>query len=125
MADRTVEDRLREYFSLLPAIRQVAEHLEVTIRHQLLSISGSLERFERIVVKARVKECESAVGSLLRRQEGEVFDSGRANSYTLTSLRDLAGVRVLAFPRSRLAEIDTELRKAFRDWTADPRRRGA
>jgi hypothetical protein len=121
MADRTVEDRLREeYFSLLPEMRRVAEYLEVMIRHQLLSISDRLERFERIVVKGRVKECESAVGSLLRRQEGEVFDPDRIDSYTLTSLKDLAGVRVLAFPRNRLGEIDAEVRKAFPRWTADP-----
>lgn len=32
----------------------------------------------------------------------------------------MAGVRVLAFPRNRLEEIDQELRKKFPDWTADP-----
>jgi len=85
MAGRTVEDRLREeYFTLLTEVRQVAEYLEVMIRHQLLSISGPFEQFERIEVKSRVKECESAVGSLRRRQEGEIFDAGRADSYTLT-----------------------------------------
>jgi hypothetical protein len=53
MANRTVEDRLREeYFNLLPEIRQVAEHLEVTIRHQLLKISGPLELRSRRFVHA-------------------------------------------------------------------------
>jgi len=117
MADRTVEDRLREeYFGLLPEIRRVAEHLEVTIRYQILSISGPLEPFERIQAKSRIKECESAIDSLRRRQPNTaIFDADRIDSYTLTSLKDLAGVRVLAFPRSRLGEIDIELRKVFPD----------
>jgi hypothetical protein len=32
----------------------------------------------------------------------------------------LAGVRVLAFPRSRLAEADRMLRERFHGWMADP-----
>ncbi len=123
MADRTVEDRLREeYFNLLPEIRQVAEYLEVTIRHQILSISGSLEHFERIEVRSRVKGCESAIASLRRRQEGAYFRIETADSYTLTNLKDLAGIRVLVFPRNRLGEIDAMLRrlKLFSSWTADP-----
>jgi hypothetical protein len=32
----------------------------------------------------------------------------------------LAGVRVLAFPRNRLDEIDAALRKTFPRWKADP-----
>jgi len=32
----------------------------------------------------------------------------------------LAGVRVLAFPHSRLAEADRKLRERFQTWTADP-----
>jgi len=51
MAGRTVEDRLREeYFTLLTEVRQVAEYLEVMIRHQLLSIAGPFEQFERIEI---------------------------------------------------------------------------
>jgi hypothetical protein len=48
------------------------------------------------------------------------FQRDRPESYTLTSLNDLAGVRVLAFPRSRLAEVDRLLRKEFATWTSDP-----
>jgi hypothetical protein len=47
------------------------------------------------------------------------FRSGRINEYTLTSLKDLAGVRVLAFPSSRLGQIDTALREVFETWAAD------
>jgi ppGpp synthetase/RelA/SpoT-type nucleotidyltranferase len=124
MPSRTVRDRLREeYFALLPTIRLVTEDLEIEIRHRLRPISRTLDRFEQIQVTSRIKECESAVDSLERRQEGKLFDE--TNSYTLADLRDLAGVRVLAFPPSRLQEIDRSLRDIFRDvsdrpWTADP-----
>jgi hypothetical protein len=40
-------------------MRQVAEHLEVTNNHQLLSIAGPLERFERIAVKAGLRHVQA------------------------------------------------------------------
>lgn len=120
-AERTIEDRLREeYFALLPEIRRVADRLEAEIRYHLLPISGGLRRHERLVVRHRVKSCESALEKLRRRQEGKVFQASRPEIYTLASLNDLAGVRVLAFPRGRLAEKDRLLRREFRTWTADP-----
>lgn len=119
--ERTVEDRLREeYFDLLPAVRRVVEELEAEVRHCLVPISLRLDEYERLVVTSRVKECESALDSLRRRQEGATFDSGKPELYSLDSLNDLAGVRVLAFPRSRLAEADRKLRARFPTWTADP-----
>ena len=121
MAERTVEDRLREeYFDLLPTIHRVTEHLEAEIKYRILPITRGLDKFERVVVRSRIKECESAVESLRRRQEGAVFDPSCIGAYTLTGLKDLAGVRVLAFPQSRLSEIDEALRKVFHLWTADP-----
>jgi len=121
MLERTIEDRLREeYFELLPDIRRVAEHLEAEVKYYLLPISRQLDMFERLVVTSRIKECESALEALRRRQEGATFDRDRPELYTLSSLNDLAGVRVLAFPRTRLAEIDLEVRKRFSDWNSDP-----
>src|SRR5690348_8063573 len=121
MAERTVEDRLREeYFALLPDIRRVAEELESEVRHCLLRISLKLHRHERLVVTSRVKECESAVDALRRRQEGGTYDRDRPQLYTLNSLKDLAGVRVSVFPRSRLTEVNQGLRTRFPDWEADP-----
>ncbi len=117
MGERTVEDRLREeYFELLPDIRRVAEELQTEVRHCLLPISGSLDWHERLVVASRIKECESALGALHRRQEGATFDSDRPELYTLTDLNDLAGVRILVFPRSRLTGTDRELRQRFSSW---------
>ncbi len=124
MTERTIEDRFREeYFDLLPEIRRVAEHLEAEVRYRVLPVSDRLDRFEKLVVSSRVKDCESAVDSLRRRghrQEGATFDRDRAGEYTLSSLKDLAGVRVLAFPSRRRAEIDAALRAVFPSWTSDP-----
>lgn len=118
---RTVEDHLRsEYFELLPEVRRVAEELETTIRHCLLPISSKLDGFERIAVKSRVKDCESAVEALRRRQEGATFDRSRVEVYTLKDLKDLAGVRVLVFPRRRITEVDALLVDKYRGWVADP-----
>lgn len=121
MAERTPEDRLREeYFVLLPVVRRVMEELEAEVRHCLLPLSSKLHKHERLVVTSRVKDCESALGALRRRQEGATFDSDKTDSYTLTSLNDLAGVRVLAFPRSRRIEADFDFRQRFKSWASDP-----
>lgn len=122
MPERSVEDRLREeYFELLPDIRRVAEQLEAEVRYIVLPISLKLQKHERLIVTSRLKECGSAVEALRRRQEGATFDREREpESFTLTSLNDLAGVRVLGFPRTRLAEVDRELRRRFSNWVSDP-----
>jgi ppGpp synthetase/RelA/SpoT-type nucleotidyltranferase len=121
--ERTIEDRLREgYFVLLPEIRRVVEQLEAEVRYHVLPISRGLETYERMVVKSRIKECESALDALRRRQEGATFDRDRPGLYTLAHLNDLAGIRILVFPRSRLTEVDEALRnrKPFTSWNSDP-----
>ena len=118
---RTTEDRLREeYFALLPDVRRVIQELEAEVRHCLLPLLSKLQKHESPIVTSRVKDCESALGALRRRQQGATFDPDRADSYTLTSLKDLAGVRVLAFPRNRWVEADDDLRRRFSSWTPDP-----
>ena len=121
MAIRTIEDRLREeYFELLPQIRRVAEQLATEVGYHTLPISRSLNRPERLDVTSRIKECDSALDALRRRQEGGTFDTDRPELYTLSTLPDLAGVRVLAFPRGLLSEIDQVLREQFSSWHPDP-----
>lgn len=68
------------------------------------------------MVTSRIKECNSALDALRRQQQGATFDRDQPKLYTLTSLKDLAGVRVLVFPRSRLAEIHRVLHKRFLAW---------
>ena len=109
-----------EYFGLLPDMRRVVGELEAEVKHCLLPISLRLDKYERLIVTARVKECESAIDKLRRDQELATFDSGRPELYALASLNDLAGVRILVFPRSRLAEADQKLRRRFSSWKPDP-----
>jgi hypothetical protein len=121
MPERTIEDLLREeYFSLLPEIRKVAWQLEAEIRFHTLQILHSLNHYEQLIVKSRVKECESAIKAVQRRQEGRVFNPDRPEEYSLLSLPDLAGVRVLVFPRGRLVDVDRCLNEFFAEWAADP-----
>lgn len=121
MPERTIEDRLREeYFDLLPEIRRVVWQLETEIRYLTLPILHSLNSYEQLEVRSRVKHCESALNSLRRRVEGRTFDPDRAGEYSILNLRDLAGVRVLVFPNRRLVEVDELLRQRFSGWTALP-----
>src|SRR5204862_1579918 len=92
---RTVEDRLREeYFDLLPEIRRTVVETETRVRRQLLENTLALQRYERLLVTSRAKECDSAVDALRRRQTLGLFDPQRTETYSLTSLPDLAAVRV-------------------------------
>jgi len=127
---RTVEDQLREqYDTLLPELTRVAEHLKTQIQYSILPIARKLRHHEGLIVKARVKECNSAINKLqqynpihpsLPRNPGGVFDRDHPESYTLLDLRDLVGVRVLAFPSGISIEVDKLLRSQFPDWTPDP-----
>jgi hypothetical protein len=121
MFRRTIPDQLREeYFDLLPEIGRVAGYLEAEIRYHTREILQRLQPYEQLVFKSRVKGCESALQSLRRRQEGGTFDAGRPDAYSLLDLPDLAGVRVLVFPRSRLTDVDLVLREVFEGWSYDP-----
>jgi len=123
MSDRTVEDRLREeYFTLLPAIQRATLQLDAEIRYHTRSILNKLAPQEQLVVRARSKECESSINKLKRKQNtpGRVFDPKPTIPYTLLSLSDLAGVRVLAFPNYRVEEIDRALKQHYPEWDDDP-----
>ena len=128
MAYRTIEDRLREeYFALLPEVRRVVEQVEVEVRFSLLHLTTKLHKYERLDVKARVKDCESALGKLRRKQQFHIFDTEPQEPYTLKVLNDLAAVRVYAFPQSRWVDANEVLRSTatFSEWTPDPRMDGA
>ena len=103
---RTVEDRLRaEYFQLVPSMHRTLVALDADVRHHLLPIIISLNRYEQVRVVSRLKECESAVDSLRRRQEARGFDLAKISSYSLSTLRDLVGIRVLVFPSHRIPQV--------------------
>ncbi|MEW6355651.1 MAG: hypothetical protein AB1696_04945 [Planctomycetota bacterium] len=118
---RTIEDRLREeYENILPDMRKVVDELETEVNHCLLPLKRTLADHEQVVVTSRIKACERAIDALERRQEGNVFDYDRAGEYSLLHLRDLAGVRVLVFPRHRIEEVKLALQSRFPDWEDDP-----
>ncbi len=125
MAHRTVEDRLREeYFKLSPEIKRVLHQLQTEVAHLLLPFTLDLKHHERIHIEARAKECQSAIDALRRREEARQFDEDTSDTYTLTHLPDLAAIRVLVFPKSRLERVHTTLRSKYPDWTSDPIRTG-
>jgi hypothetical protein len=126
---RSIEDQLREeYFALLPEMTRLAEHLKTQIEYSILPIARKLKFHKSLVVKARVKDCNSAISKLEkinpndplgRRNPGGVFDRDHPELYTLRSLRDMVGIRVLAFPSGRAADVDSLLRTEFLDWKPD------
>lgn len=124
MPKRTIEDRLREeYFDFLPEIRRVLWQLEAEIRYHALPILHRLKSYEQLVIRSRVKECESALKTLRRgnqENEGRILDPEKLGAYSILQLPDLAGVRVLVFPNSRLVEVDETLRKHFSGWISKP-----
>ena len=121
MVSRTVEDRLRaEYFDLLPDIRRTLLETETRVRRDLLDVSLALERYERVLVTSRIKECDSAVDALRRRQPLGLFVAERALEYSITALPDLAAVRVMAFPERRVADAQDALQQTLSAWKADP-----
>jgi hypothetical protein len=123
---RTVADRLRaEYFALLPDIRRTLLETETRVRRELLDVSLTLERYERLVIVGRIKECESAVDSLRRRQPFGLFDPAKPEGYSLTALPDLTAVRVMAFPENRGSDARKALEPTLEGWNYDPVRGAA
>ena len=130
MPERTIRDRLREeYFDLLPEIRRVAWQLETEIRYHTRHILRGLKSHEQLVIKSRVKTCESALLTIAREEEkrkedrrieGRVFDPDRPSDYSMLNLPDLAGVRALVFPSNILLEVDQTLRRRFSHWISKP-----
>lgn len=119
MSTRKIEDKLREeYFKLLPDICKVKEQLEAEIKYNLIPIANNLKSHQRLSVISRIKECESAIDALCRRQEGRLFNEEK--QYSLKDLKDLAGVRILLFPRSLDNSVSEIIKKNYQDWVADP-----
>lgn len=117
----TIQDHLRgEYFTLLPKMRRTLLAVETKVRHLILPVAISAHDYERVIVTSRLKECESAVAALKRRQEGGTFEPGRFDLYSLSKLPDLVGVRVMAFPPMRLGEVHSALQPLVCHWVADP-----
>jgi hypothetical protein len=125
MTLRTVEDRLREeYFLLASEIKRVLHQLQTDVSYLLLPVTLELKHHERIHVEARAKDCDSAINALRRREEARQFDEDAPTRYTLTSLPDLAGLRVMVFPKSRLEDVHAIVRARYAEWSSDPVKTG-
>jgi hypothetical protein len=121
MTQRTLEDRLREeYFHLSPEIKRVLYQLQTDVAHLLLPVTLDLKHHERIHLEARAKECDSAINALRRRKEALKLDDDSPAKYTLTNLPDLAALRVLVFPKSRLETVHAIVRSKYAEWNSDP-----
>jgi len=94
--------------------------LEADVRHLLLPVMIALDRYEQVRIVSRLKDCESAVDALRRRQEARDFASEEAETYSLSTLHDLVGIRVLVFPASRIAQVNQALEPLLADWSSDP-----
>lgn len=111
------EDELRqEYSRLLPVSLKLQRFLETQLNGYLKSHVYKLREYEQIEVTSRVKECESAIKSLKAKKAEGGFDPSK--KYSLTSLKDIVGVRVSVFPSSLLNEIKNLIEAKFA-WTID------
>ena len=127
MQDRSVEHRLREeYFDCLPEIRRVLWQLETEIRFRTLPILHDLKGPEQLVIRSRVKDCESALRTLARLRgsptpEGRQFDPERVRKSTQFSVfliwREFVCLSFLIGGWVKLTRI---LRPYFEDWAAKP-----
>jgi hypothetical protein len=70
-----------------------------------------------------VKDCESAINALRRRQEPGDFVRSSPSDYTLLELKDLAAARVLVFPERLVELVDPRIANALKplagDWEED------
>jgi hypothetical protein len=93
--------------------------LETEVNYLLLPAKLNTDSYARLLVRGRVKDCESAVDSLRRRQEGGTFDSSQPDKYSLSALPDLVGVRILTFPQSCFAAAGEIVTKRIPGWLPD------
>src|SRR5260370_40943811 len=108
MTQRKVEDHLREEYSCLSSdARRVLHQLQTDVAYLLLPLTLDLNHHERIQIEARIKECESAIDALRRREEAGRFDEDAAAMDTLTTLPDIVVFAGLVFSKQLLFLVHT------------------
>lgn len=67
----TTEDRLRqEYFELLPELLKIQQLMEAKIKWYLKGMIYNFDKkYQRIEVVSRIKDCDSAIETLKRKQK--------------------------------------------------------
>jgi ppGpp synthetase/RelA/SpoT-type nucleotidyltranferase len=106
-----------EYFDLLPELVKVQQLMEAKIRWHLRNITYTLKKHQRIEIESRIKDCNSAINALKRRQQSRSFEDNK--SYYLKTLKDLVGFRVLVFPPSLITSVNEIIISKFRGWKPD------
>lgn len=112
-----IENDLRnEYIQLKPSLLKIHRLLEAQIGWYLKDLIYTLENYQRIEVKYRIKDCESAIASLKSKQQ---FGFDEERKYTLRNLKDLVGARILVFPSTLITEVNKEILSKFPSWNTD------
>jgi len=114
---KVINDLREEYFLLLPTMQKAKFLLESQIRWHLQSVIYNLKPYQRIEIKSRIKDCESAINSLRRRREG-IFDPDQ--QYSLSELKDLVGFRILVFPEDLIPNVNKTITDKFSSLDSDP-----
>ncbi len=108
----------QEYSDLLPELVKVQQLLDAKIRWYLKDIIFSLKKkHQRIEIESRVKDCNSAISALRRRQQSRSFEKN--GYYSLTNLKDLVGFRILVFPPSLIKPVKKIITSKFCTWKTD------
>lgn len=116
---KIVEDYLREeYYGLRRELIKMMTSLETQIRWYLRDIIFNLKKHERIEIKTRIKDCESAIGTLKKDIEFNTFEND-PNKYKLTNLKDLVGIQIRVFPRHLILDVNTILIDKFPSWLSN------
>jgi len=78
------------------------------------------KKHQQIEVESRVKDWDSAIETLRRRQkQTHRFDENKSDSYILTALTDLVGLRILVFPPSLIQPVSKVITSKFNAWKPD------
>lgn len=118
-SEKSIINTLRdEYYNILPSLEAANTQINLEISCLLKVIICDLKPHQRIRVITRIKECESAINALRRRKESRTFESN--GDYSLKTLPDLVGARILYFSNDIRTEIDTKLKNHFKGWAENP-----
>ena len=125
MSMKETINRLRQdYFELKAAMCREQRQLASDARCFLKELEYSLNEHERIEIESRIKDCDSAIDSLKRKEAcGRDFVDGV--SYSFRQLKDMVGLRILAFPTSVMVAANEIVMKRFGDWQPDHKKHGA
>jgi ppGpp synthetase/RelA/SpoT-type nucleotidyltranferase len=112
-----ISDLRQEYVDIKPQLMKTKNFLDLEVAWHLKALIFNLKVHERIEIESRIKDCDSAIDSLRRRQEGRDFEDNK--QYSLKELKDLVGLRILVFPASLIDSVNEVILSKFNEWTSD------